>query len=53
MAKGELWKTVFHSYAHGDSQAFQYAADHIIRDEESKNNKSSGHRSPPEFGLGP
>jgi SpoVK/Ycf46/Vps4 family AAA+-type ATPase len=39
MAKGELLKKLFHSYAHGDSQAFQDAADHIIRDEESKNNR--------------
>lgn len=37
--RGELLKKLFHSYAHGDSEAFHKVATEIIRDEESKNNR--------------
>ena len=39
MPRGELLKKLFHSYAHGDDNAFQKVATEIIRDEESKNNR--------------
>ena len=39
MPRGELLKKLFHSYAHGNDQAFQEVAGEIIRDEESKNNR--------------
>ena len=39
MAKGELLKKLFHSYAHNDADAFRIAANSIITDEESKNNR--------------
>jgi SpoVK/Ycf46/Vps4 family AAA+-type ATPase len=39
MPRGELLKKLFHSYAHGDNDAFHEVASEIIRDEESKNNR--------------
>jgi SpoVK/Ycf46/Vps4 family AAA+-type ATPase len=39
MARGELLKKLFYSYAHGDNDTFQKVATEIIRDEESKNNR--------------
>jgi SpoVK/Ycf46/Vps4 family AAA+-type ATPase len=39
MPRGELLKKLFHSYSHGDNEAFHQVASEIIRDEESKNNR--------------